>query len=176
VGPVIADDRAFFICAHELYDEARSRTPVMRQPGSKTERPFWALLRYANIDARRERRRECHFDEGLLGQHGQSRFLRSGDRPRPEPLHAGDGRAGARLNTANWSAPLSRRQASQRACTDEDKVIQWTDAVFSADDPKRFKGPEEASRTCLTRDAQRSGQRQATASGAYAPPDSLPGD
>jgi hypothetical protein len=55
-------------------------------------------------------------------------------------------------------------------------VIQWTDAVFGADDPERFKGPEEASRTYLRRDAQRSGQRQATASGAHAPPDSLPGD
>jgi linalool 8-monooxygenase len=31
-----------------LYDEARAKTPVMRQPGSKMQPPFWALLRFAD--------------------------------------------------------------------------------------------------------------------------------
>jgi cytochrome P450 len=36
---------------HALYDEARSKTPVMRQPGGKTQPPFWGLLRFADCNA-----------------------------------------------------------------------------------------------------------------------------
>jgi len=36
---------------HALYDEARAKTPVMRQPGSKMQPPFWALLRFADVSA-----------------------------------------------------------------------------------------------------------------------------
>lgn len=36
---------------HALYDEARAKTPVMRQPGGRTQPPFWALLRYADCHA-----------------------------------------------------------------------------------------------------------------------------
>jgi|HigsolmetaAR201D_1030396.scaffolds.fasta_scaffold02116_8 cytochrome P450 len=177
---------------HDLYDEARSLTPVMRQPGSKTEHPFWALLRHADIAAvgadsenftstkgfRVSTDNRASYDPEI----GRvlSRFMLAMDDPEhaqyrklvgaaftPAGIRNIEPRVKARVhdlfekikgrNEAEFVRDIAATVPIKTVCAilgvpeaDEDKVITWTDAVFGADDPELFKGPEEASRTYLS--------------------------